>query len=214
MKYINQISFVLALAGVCVVAFTFSSIFLDRSEFEPIAVEPVEIEKPSRPAAQQGFTTNRKPANTASPFAQTLANRQGGFNSRTPSASPQEQNLNQNEIPDSPLITQRRASQVDTTPNQRTQTIPNRSLNPVQNRPLPARERSDIGEQDTSAQTPQTRRASGLVGGGSGSRRPSKTSPSNPTPSPFGTAVQKRDSGTNPNPPPPRASMQHTRPPQ
>ena len=211
MKYINQISFVLALAGVCVVVFTFSSTFLDRSEFEPIAVVPVEIEKPMRPAAQQGFTTNRKPANTPSPFAQPLANRQGGP-SRNPSASLQEQILSQDEIADSPLITRRQTSQADTTTNRRAQTIPNRYLNPIQNRPLPARERSDIEERDTSAQTPQTRRGSALVGSPR-SKRPTN-SPSNPTAYPYGTAVQKRDSGTNPNPPPPRGSMQRNRPPQ
>jgi len=204
MKYINQISLILALGGVLIVVYTISSTFLNQTEFNPIPVDPVEIDAPppQRSGPQSGFTTNRQPAAT---FSQILAERQGR-RPDSPAADPGEELQNPDDVErfDTPLGEQLPGVQNPTALDRRR--IPNRYLNPPENQPRPVGNSRDTVNPGAEPDS----RASGLLGGSRSSRTPQ---PSGETTSPFGTNVQKRDRTSNPNPPPPRGSMQPGPPP-
>jgi len=199
MKYINQISFFMALTGIVIVVFTLSSTYLDQDEFEPIPVEPAEIDQSTTRAVNQpGFTVNRvrsmQPA-----INQIFTNRESATSERNIPAS------------EAPVGSKRQPESTDIQDSRRARTVPQRYLNPAQNRPVPIKTPAQLEQEEPpTAEKPQSRGRTGLLAGGSGSR---PAPPKERAASPFGTAVQKRDSSTNPPPPPPRGSMQQ-RPPQ
>jgi hypothetical protein len=193
-KYINQINLVLALAGVLIVFYTVSSTVLQDTDFEPVTVQPVEVERPVRQPAQSGFTRN--PSASPSTFSQMLSERQN-----TPSSSEGPEGLDpgNSEMPSSPF------PGIENSANKRF--VPQNRPSPVQRTVIPGRQLLQDREEPTDSPRPRprppaTRRGSSLIGA-SEARTPARSV----------DAGEKRGTSDQPAVPPVRGSMQQSPPP-